>query len=252
MNYHALQTGINRRFDNGLMFSVFYVWSKTLGQQHDWNTRTRTPPTRRTGGPTTPTWTTTDRTTSWSTSCTRRPRSRAAPSGSSRTSGRSRASTAGRAAAVRHRLVDPRHRANNITGGTDYPARVVLTCDPGAARAAIPTIRSTPRASPRRRSAATATTRPVLPARPADQQPRPVCLQVLHDGQGDPARGAPRRLQRAQPHAVHGRQQHRQLREPVQPDHHEPRLHANGTSSEQRVREHQRVAPPRNLQLVAR
>lgn len=30
-NYHALQTGINRRFDDGLMFSFFYVWSKALG-----------------------------------------------------------------------------------------------------------------------------------------------------------------------------------------------------------------------------
>jgi hypothetical protein len=29
-NYHALQTSINRRFDNGFMFSVFYVWSKAL------------------------------------------------------------------------------------------------------------------------------------------------------------------------------------------------------------------------------
>jgi hypothetical protein len=39
-NYHALQTSINRRFDNGLMFSVFYVWSKTLGTANtDWSTR---------------------------------------------------------------------------------------------------------------------------------------------------------------------------------------------------------------------
>ena len=30
-NYHSLQTSLNRRFDNGLMFSVFYVWSKALG-----------------------------------------------------------------------------------------------------------------------------------------------------------------------------------------------------------------------------
>ena len=30
-NYHALQTGVNRRFDNGFMFSAFYVWSKALG-----------------------------------------------------------------------------------------------------------------------------------------------------------------------------------------------------------------------------
>jgi len=39
-NYHALQTSVNRRFDNGLMFSVFYVWSKTLGTANtDWSTR---------------------------------------------------------------------------------------------------------------------------------------------------------------------------------------------------------------------
>jgi len=30
-NYHSLQTSIQRRFDNGFMFSVFYVWSKALG-----------------------------------------------------------------------------------------------------------------------------------------------------------------------------------------------------------------------------
>jgi hypothetical protein len=29
-NYHAIQTSINRRFDNGLMFSAFYVFSKAL------------------------------------------------------------------------------------------------------------------------------------------------------------------------------------------------------------------------------
>ena len=39
-NYHALQTSVNRRFDNGLMFSVFYVWSKTLGVgSTDWSSR---------------------------------------------------------------------------------------------------------------------------------------------------------------------------------------------------------------------
>jgi hypothetical protein len=39
-NYHALQTSINRRFDNGLMFSVFYVWSKALGTGNsDWSSR---------------------------------------------------------------------------------------------------------------------------------------------------------------------------------------------------------------------
>lgn len=34
-NYHALQTGINRRFDNGFLFSFFYVWSKALGISND-------------------------------------------------------------------------------------------------------------------------------------------------------------------------------------------------------------------------
>ena len=29
-NYHALQTGLNRRFENGFMVSAFYVWSKAL------------------------------------------------------------------------------------------------------------------------------------------------------------------------------------------------------------------------------
>ncbi len=34
-NYHSLQTGINRRYDNGFMFSFFYVWSKALGIGND-------------------------------------------------------------------------------------------------------------------------------------------------------------------------------------------------------------------------
>jgi len=45
-NYHALQTSINRRFDNGLMFSVFYVWSKalTLNGNDDQSVRPNTTP----------------------------------------------------------------------------------------------------------------------------------------------------------------------------------------------------------------
>jgi hypothetical protein len=34
-NYHALQTSVNRRFDNGFSFGVFYVWSKALGINND-------------------------------------------------------------------------------------------------------------------------------------------------------------------------------------------------------------------------
>jgi len=34
-NYHSLQTSLQRRFDNGLMLSAFYVWSKQLGLNND-------------------------------------------------------------------------------------------------------------------------------------------------------------------------------------------------------------------------
>ncbi len=34
-NFHSLQAGINRRYDNGFMFSFFYVWSKALGIAND-------------------------------------------------------------------------------------------------------------------------------------------------------------------------------------------------------------------------
>jgi hypothetical protein len=34
-NYHALQTGVSRRFENNWMFSAFYVWSKALGINND-------------------------------------------------------------------------------------------------------------------------------------------------------------------------------------------------------------------------
>jgi hypothetical protein len=34
-NYHALQTSLNRRFDNGFSFGMFYVWSTTLGINND-------------------------------------------------------------------------------------------------------------------------------------------------------------------------------------------------------------------------
>ena len=37
-NYQSLQTSVQRRFDNGLMFSVFYVWSKSLSTNNqDYN-----------------------------------------------------------------------------------------------------------------------------------------------------------------------------------------------------------------------
>ena len=42
-NYHSLQTGINRRYDNGFMFSFFYVWRRRSA-----STTTTSPPASRT------------------------------------------------------------------------------------------------------------------------------------------------------------------------------------------------------------
>ena len=91
---------VTRRFDKGFMFSAFYVWSKALTINND-DFSAGLPNADRGGGPARRLLvrrTTTGRTTSWSTSSTRCPRSRAARSASWPTTGRSRASTAGRAA----------------------------------------------------------------------------------------------------------------------------------------------------------
>jgi hypothetical protein len=34
-NYHSVQTGLSRRFENGYMFSAFYVWGKALTSNND-------------------------------------------------------------------------------------------------------------------------------------------------------------------------------------------------------------------------
>ncbi len=136
-NYHALQTGVTRRFDDGFMFSVFYVWSKALGinnddfsagvpNQTDAEVRRLDYSLLDTIG----------RTTSWSTSSTSSPnlKSSTACSASWRTTGSCRASTAGRAAARRASASRFPNISNaNLTGSTDGNpgARIVLTCDPG-------------------------------------------------------------------------------------------------------------------------
>ncbi len=78
-NYQSLQTSLSRRFENGLMFSVFYVWSKTLTTNTRTTLQTTCPgaswaTTTRSGSTTTRIRIGTARTTSWSTSSTRRPR----------------------------------------------------------------------------------------------------------------------------------------------------------------------------------
>ena len=50
-NYHALQAGVNRRFDNGVMFSAFYVRSKALTLEHNNDFAQGGPPACQCGPP---------------------------------------------------------------------------------------------------------------------------------------------------------------------------------------------------------
>ena len=50
-NYHALQTSLSRRFDNGIMFSAFYVWSKALTLEHNNDFNQGGPPACQCGTP---------------------------------------------------------------------------------------------------------------------------------------------------------------------------------------------------------
>lgn len=140
MNYHALQTGINRRFDNGLMFSVFYVWSKTLGTNStDWNTRypySTDEENRRANY----SYVDHDRPHNFVVNFVyQTPKVASGALGllanEWQISGIYRW-TSGRPYGIGWSI--PGIGANNITGGTDYPARVVLTCDPGSGSSGDP------------------------------------------------------------------------------------------------------------------
>jgi hypothetical protein len=73
------------------------------------------------------------------------------------------------------------------------------------------------------------------------------------DRQDGPHGGPPRRLQRAQPHPVHGRQRDRQLPQPDGSDDHQPALRLGREPGErQRLRLDQRRGQPRRFQLVTR
>jgi hypothetical protein len=133
-NYHALQAGLNRRFDNGLMFSVFYVWSKNLTTaDSDWGTRLP--------------YSTKEENTAanYSLGADDRPHNFVAnfvyqtPKVASgvlgalanewQISGIYRL-TSGRPYAINY-SVPGYNRDTNIRGGTDFNARVIVTCDPG-------------------------------------------------------------------------------------------------------------------------
>ncbi len=139
-NYHALQTAINRRFDNGLMFSVFYVWSKTLGTANtDWSTRypySTDEENRRVNY----SYTDYDRPHNFVVNFVyQTPRVASGALGllanEWQISGIYRW-TSGRPYAVNWSI--PGIGNDNLTGGTDVTPRVVLTCDPGSGHSGDP------------------------------------------------------------------------------------------------------------------
>ena len=132
-NYHALQAALNRRFDNGLMFSVFYVWSKTLGTNStDWNTRV---PYSSDAENTKANYSYTDADRPHNfvfNFVYQTPKKAKGALGllvnEWQISGIYRY-VSGRPYGISYSV--PGYGGNNITGGTDYPNRVVVTCDPG-------------------------------------------------------------------------------------------------------------------------
>jgi len=146
-NYHSLQAGVTRRFDKGLMFSVFYVWSKTLTTaDSDWGTRLPYSTKEQNAAA------------NYSYAVNDRPHNFVAnfiyqtPKVASgalgilanewQISGIYRF-TSGRPYAITTSI--PGYNTNpgqngisNITGGSDFQARVVLTCDPGSGSSSDP------------------------------------------------------------------------------------------------------------------
>ena len=133
-------------------------------------------------------------------------------------------------------------------------ARVVVTCDPGTGSSSDPyrqintaVLRSAAAGQRRRRVG------PLLPARPADQQPRPVLSKNFPVARGHGSRCASTPSTRSTTRSSRRRQQHGQLRQPDRPDDHEPALRRErATSSGQRLRHHQRGPRARQIQLVTR
>jgi hypothetical protein len=139
-NYHSLQTGLNRRFDNGLMFQVFYVWSKSLTTaDSDWGTRYPFSTKEE------------NRIANYSLSNLDRPHNFVVnfvyqtPKVASgvlgiianewQLSGIYRW-VSGTPYGISWSI--PSYGSSNITGGTDWTARVVVTCDPGKGSSSDP------------------------------------------------------------------------------------------------------------------
>ena len=220
-NYHSLQTGINRRFDGGMMFSFFYVWSKALGINND---------DFSAGLPNS-----TDeeiRRLDYSYMDTDRPHNFVAnfiyqlpflkdgDSVVSRIAGDWQVSgiyrwTSGRPQGVGFNI--PGIGAANLTGSADGNpnARIVLTCDPGSGYSDDPYAQFNTGcfAPPQPGSDGAESARFFLRQPPINNID--LSLSKAFARSEEPEVRVPhRRVQRAQPHAVHGLQRHRGLREP--------------------------------------
>ncbi len=134
--------------------------------------------------------------------------------------------------------------AANLTGHRRQP-RTRASCSRAiraAAGAAIRIGRSTRRASRRRSPAAT------VPNRRASSCTRPPINNIdlslskrFRCAEDIGVRGAPRYVQRPEPHAVHWRQQHGELREPDRSDDHQPAVRRERQPGQpERLRHHQR------------
>ena len=139
-NYHALQTSINRRFDNGLMFSVFYVWSKTLGTGNNDNSTRYPYSTDEENRRVNYSYADTDRPHNFVVNFVyQTPKVASGVLGTLandwQISGIYRY-TSGRPYAIGWSI--PGVGSNNLTGGTDVGSRVYVTCDPGGGSSSDP------------------------------------------------------------------------------------------------------------------
>jgi hypothetical protein len=139
-NYHSLQTGLNRRFDNGLMFQVFYVWSKSLTTSDtDWGTRYPFSTKEE------------NRIANYSYTNQDRPHNfvvnfvyqtpKVAKGALGVIANEWQLSGIYRWVSGTPYVINwsiPGYGSSNITGGTDWTARVVVTCDPGKGSSSDP------------------------------------------------------------------------------------------------------------------
>ncbi len=245
-NYHALQTSVTRRFDAGFMFSGFYVWSKALGiNSTDFSAgvpNLSDEQTKRLDY----SYLDYDRPHNfvvnfiYQTPTVTSSKALGVLANEWQISGVYRW-TSGRPYGVGFSI--PSIGAANLTGTDGNPnARIVHDVRPGSRveRRSVQTTRHLvlrSAAARQRRCRVSA----VLRARAAHQQPRSVARQERRRGKGGQVRGAARRVQRPEPHAVHGRQCDRQLRELDGSNDHQPALRCEWSlGAAERVRGDQR------------